>query len=386
METKSLDVAVIGAGIGGLASALALAQRGAQVTVYEQAPVISEVGAGIQISPNGFAVLRALGLGDAVENAAVRADAVVLKNHREHTVLRLDLARYGAGAYHLLHRADLIAILIKAAETAGVTVKTASNVEMISFDEPGLHLKDGTKPKADLIIAADGVHSIARALLNGASEPEFSGQVAWRAVVPNKGSENQIYLYMGAHRHLVSYPLRGGTERNIVAVQERTEWASDSWSQTDRPDRLRQAFADFGPEVRDLLALVEEPNLWGLFLHPVAERWHKGHVALLGDAAHPMLPFLAQGANMALEDAWVLTSYVVAERDLTQALARYQSARNARVGRVVNAARNNAKKYHLSMPPIRWAAHRALQLGGLIAPSIFTRQFDWLYRHDVTQM
>ncbi|MEL6933083.1 MAG: FAD-dependent monooxygenase [Pseudomonadota bacterium] len=386
MNLKDLNIAVIGAGIGGLAVALAFAHRGAQVTVYEQATEISEVGAGIQISPNGFVVLDALGLGEAIESAAVQADAVILRNHHGKKVVRLDLSSYGAGAYHLLHRADLIHILLQGARHHGVDIETGCCVQSVNCERGILQLQDGKMINADLVIGADGVHSRLRAQINGVAEPEFTGQVAWREVVPNDGQSKDIDLYMGPRRHLVSYPLRDLKQRNIVAVQERSAWASDSWSQVDRPEVLRQAFSDFGPEVKNILARVKQPNLWGLFVHPVAPRWHKGSAVLLGDAAHPMLPFLAQGANMALEDAWVLANLVAQENDLTEAFFRYQDARLFRTRRVVNAARKNARKYHIASAQLRFAAHTALKIGGLIAPRAVTKQFDWLYSYDATQL
>jgi salicylate hydroxylase len=190
---------------------------------------------------------------------------------------------------------------------------------------------------------------------------------------------------MGPMRHVVSYPLRGGDLLNLVAVQERAAWTEESWSQRDDPLALRAAFGDFGPEVRAMLGAVEEVHLWGLFRHPVAKVWQRDGLALLGDAAHPTLPFMAQGASMALEDAWVLGDALAAEPDREAALAAYQARREGRAARVVAAASRNAWKYHLSFPPLRWAAHAALRAGGRVAPDRMMRQFDWLYGHDVTR-
>ncbi len=392
MSLDGVRVKVVGAGIGGLAAALAVRARGAEVTVLEQAPEISEVGAGLQISPNGVAVLRALGLEPGLARDAVRGRAVVLRDHaRGDAVLRLDLARHAPDlAYYFVHRADLIDLLARAARECGIGLRLLQQVDGI---EPGaagadravLRMASGAETEADLVIGADGLHSRARAVLNGADDPFFTGQVAWRAVVPNTiGLGPEAQVFMGPERHLVCYPLRRGELANIVAVQERAAWAEEGWHHSDDPDNLRAAFADFGGDARRLLAQVEDVALWGLFRHPVAGRWHKGRVAILGDAAHPTLPFMAQGANMALEDAWVLADCLDRGPHIGAALAAYQTRRRPRVARVIAAANGNAWKYHLKPGPVRGLAHAALRLGGSVAPGRMVRQFDWIYRHDVT--
>lgn len=385
---QDLDIVVIGAGIGGLAVARALALRGARVRVLEQADAIREVGAGLQISPNGFAVLNALGLGDAVRDTSVRAEAVSLRDYKGGKVVTLDLTRLASRDYHFLHRADLIDILAQGARDAGADICLSQPVSSVSpGPKPSLTLADGTDMTCDLIVGADGLHSTLRQALNGTLAPFFTRQVAWRAVVPNAAGQGpEARVYMGPHRHLVCYPLRGGDLLNLVAVQERADWAKDSWSQSDDPQNLRRAFADFGPESQAMLDQVEEVNLWGLFRHPVAPVWQGGNTALLGDAAHPTLPFLAQGASLALEDAWILADQVMSGADpMAQALTAYESRRRPRVERVIAAANGNAWKYHLSFPPLRWAAHTALRIGGTLAPMRMMRQFDWLYDHDVTR-
>ncbi|MDY6860325.1 MAG: FAD-dependent monooxygenase, partial [Pseudomonadota bacterium] len=239
---------------------------------------------------------------------------------------------------------------------------------------------------ADVVIGADGLHSVLRGVLNPPAPPAFTGQVAWRATVPAEGAAApRVTVYMGPGRHLVCYPLRGGTMINIVAVEERRAWADEGWSHTDDPAHLRAAFAGFAPEVRTLLARVDEVHLWGLFRHPVARHWHRGQAALLGDAAHPTLPFLAQGANMALEDAWVLAAALGGHDSIEAGLAAYQTARRDRCVRIVDAASRNARNYHLRFAPLRLAAHGALRLGGALAPAAMLGRFDWLYRHDVTR-
>jgi salicylate hydroxylase len=287
-------------------------------------------------------------------------------------VLRLDLARdAGPHPFVLIHRARLIALLADAARAAGVRIVLNNRAD------PGNHAD------APLLIGAEGLHSRLRGVLNGESAPFFTGQVAWRAVIPDTDAPPEAHVYMGPRRHLVTYPLAGGL-RNIVAVEERGAWADEGWAHRDDPGNLRRAFANFAPEVRGWLGRVEQVHLWGLFRHPLADRWHNDRRAVLGDAAHPTLPFLAQGANMALEDAWVLAD-CLAQSDLPEALARYQALRKARVHRVIDAATANARNYHLSNPLVRAAAHTALRIGGALAPRAPLNRFRWLYGHDVTR-
>lgn len=387
MTVRGLRVAVIGAGIGGLAVAQALAQRGAEVSVLEQAPEISEVGAGLQISPNGAVVLDALGLGAGLRAKSVAAQAVQLCDYRGGAVLRLDVARAGAGGYHFLHRADLIDLLAEGARAAGVRLRLLQKVAGVAGGaRPKVLLSTSGTTDADLVIGADGLHSVVRPVLNGQAAPGFTGQVAWRALIPNTAARGpEVRVHMGPMRHVVSYPLRDGRLLNIVAVQERVAWTAESWSQTDDPLALRAAFRDFCPEVQAMLAAVEHVNIWGLFRHEVARNWHGEGLALLGDAAHPTLPFMAQGASLALEDAWVLADALDRAGDLASGLSRYQALRAPRARKVVAAASGNAWKYHLSFPPLRWAAHAALRAGGRLAPGRMIRQFDWIYRYDATR-
>ncbi|WP_076646349.1 FAD-dependent monooxygenase [Pontibaca methylaminivorans] len=387
MTLSDFKVIVIGAGIGGLAAALALRARGADVTVCEQAPAITEVGAGLQVTPNGLAVLRALGLEAALSRDAVQAAAVVLRDHSDGAeVLRLDLARLAAGQrYCFIHRADLIGCLADAARAAGVRILTGRRAETVAPGlRPDVTFADGARMEADLVVGADGLHSRARRALGEAGRPFFTGQVAWRATVDVDGDiAPEASVFMGPGRHLVTYPLRGGRMINLVAVQERAGWTAEGWHHEGRADDLRAAFADFGGAAAGLLARVGPVGIWGLYRHDVADCWQRDGVAILGDAAHPTLPFMAQGANLALEDAWVLADCLAGAGRRDEGLAAYQQRRAARARRVVAAAGGNAWKYHLR-PPLRGAAHLALRVGGRIAPGRMVRQFDWIYGHDVT--
>lgn len=381
------NVLVIGAGIGGLAAAVAFARRGVTVTVLEQADAIREVGAGLQVSPNGLFVLRALGLEPRLrERGAVQGTAVVMRSFdRPDELARLDFSRLAQGQNYLfMHRADLVDVLARAAREHNVSFEMGARVESVAAGGvPQLTLADGSTRRAELIVGADGIHSRARTALNAADDGFFTGQVAWRATVPNTpGHEDVAMVTMGPGRHLVSYPMRGGTLVNLVAVQERKSWAAEGWNHPDDPVNLRKAFAGWGGMAGALIGAVEAPTLWGLHRHPVAPIWHDGGVALLGDAAHPTLPFLAQGANMALEDAWVLADVVL--RGGVEALPAYQKLRSPRVARVIKTAEGNAWRFHLNRGPVRFAAHAAMRLGGMFAPGAMLGAFDWLYGFDVT--
>jgi salicylate hydroxylase len=371
----------VGGGIGGLTAALAFARTGAEVTVLEQAPAIAEVGAGLQITPNGAAVLQALGLGDAVAARSIRALAVEpMDGVSGRRVARFDLAGLKGPVYRFFHRADLIDLLANAALRAGVQIQTGTRVSAVT-GEGEITLASGKVLTPVLAVGADGIHSVLRPSLNGADEPFFTGQTAWRAIVPGDLAP-VARIWMAPQRHVVTYPLSGG-RINIVAVREQAEWTGEGWHHATEPDAFRAAFADLCPELQDILLKVTEVRLWGLFRHPVAKVWHGTGAALLGDAAHPTLPFLAQGANLAIEDAYVLAAACDADASVVRALTFFQAKRQARVARAIAAATANAVNYHLSGVR-RAVAHAGLRALGALAPGAFLGQMDWLYGKDVT--
>ena len=266
-----------------------------------------------------------------------------------------------------------------------MTVETGRTVTAVALEGTGARLSfaDGSREQVGLLVGADGVRSVLRGVVNGVAEPFFTGQVAWRALIPATGRAAEATVFVGPGRHLVRYPLAGRGMVNLVGVEERSTWAEESWSAEDDPAQFRAAFSGFCDEVQRDLAQVASVNLWGLFRHPVAERWHRGHGVLIGDAAHPTLPFLAQGANLALEDAWVLAD-CLSKAPVAQALSQYQTRRHARVSRAIAAANANARNYHLSRWWEKLPAHMALRVLDRLAPSLMVRRFDWLYGHDVT--
>ena len=364
-------VTVIGAGIAGLAVATVMARHGAKVRVLERSPAVAKAGAGLQISPNGLAVLAALGLGGAVRLAGRKSHAVELKDYRSgRRVLRIDLTgRQSLHPFVLIRRTCLINLLEKAARGAGVELTLGVSADPRSVTGP-------------LVIGADGIRSTTRQLLNGPEAPAFSGQVAWRAMIADDAVP-EAHVWMGPGRHLVTYPVASGL-RNLVAVEERNQWVGEDWDQADDPARLRTAFTEFAPEVRHWLAKVDAVRIWGLFRHDVAARWQDGRFVILGDAAHPTLPFLAQGANLALEDAWIL-GQCLNRLPQKEALAEFQRRRRSRAVRAVTAAAANARNFHLRNPLVRGVAHNALRIGGALLPHAALNRLEWLYGFDATR-
>ncbi|KGJ06766.1 salicylate hydroxylase [Paracoccus halophilus] len=366
---RDRPITIVGAGVAGLTAACALARRGARVTVLERAGALRELGAGLQISPNAVRVLDALGLWPRFRDISLRSDRVELRDSAGRMVARLDLDRQRPqDRFRLVHRARLVALLEAAAREAGARIELGHEV---------------TEPPRDcpLLIGADGVKSRIRPLLNGSEAPFFTGQTAWRSLIPAEpGAAGAAQVFMGPGRHLVSYPLGRGL-RNIVAVVERPDWQDEGWSLPGDPADLRAAFARFGGPVPGWLAQVENVGIWGLFRHPVAAHWQNGRMALIGDAAHPTLPFLAQGAVMAIEDAWVLAACLDADPDQAAALARFQALRRPRCQRIVEAANANARNYHLR-GPTRAVAHAGLRAVSRLAPGHLAERFGWLYDYD----
>ncbi len=383
------EITISGAGIGGLAAAVALARRGAKVRVLEQADAISEVGAGLQISPNGVVVLDALGLGDVARGRSIRSSSIILRDGLTgRGVVGLDLKTLVPDqSFLLFHRADLQGLLADAAREAGVSIETGRRVVEV---EPGavstkITFADDSQEDVNFLVGADGLHSVLRPVLNLPANPFFTGQVAWRALIPASGREvDGPIVYMGPGRHMVAYPLRDGQVMNLVAVEERKEWAEEGWFHRDTPENLRAAFAGFCPDAQKVLERVETVFLWGLHRHEVALEWHRGRSAILGDAAHPTLPFMAQGAVMALEDAWVLAE-TLDQMGLDDGPALYQARRRHRTQRIVEAANKNARTYHYSNPLARGLGHGMMQLANRLAPQKILGRFDWIYQHDVTR-
>ena len=354
---------IAGGGIAGIAAALALAARNHEITVLEQAPAFEEVGAGIQIGPNGRRALEALDVWDALEPAVVFPQSIRVRRARDGAVLgELPLGttfanRFGT-TYQVVHRADLLAALVEVAESSPrINLRTGSRVSCYRANDGGMTalLEDGGEQDADVLIGADGIRSRIRAQLLDDGPPVFAGHVLYRALVdieavPSDVDTTSVNLWLHEGGHVVHYPVSGGRKFNIVAAVNEN-WHSEGWSEPSDGAILGMRFAAVAEELSEVLALPGEWLRWaGADREPVGQ-WGRGPVTLIGDAAHPTLPYLASGAVMALEDAVILGQEVErSPANLPAALQAYEKARQPRTARIVRSSHRLAGIYHAGPP------------------------------------
>ncbi len=367
---RPIKVAVIGAGLGGLTAACALRQRGLEVEVYERAPELGEVGAGVQIGPNSFKVLRALGLGDAVRaNAFEPTNRVSLKWDDGSLRSRLPMkglheAEYGA-PYLTAHRADLHAIL--RSDVPDESVHLGRQCIDASSDKGGAvaRFQDGSEVEADVVIGADGIRSTLRREMFGADAPRFTEMMCWRCMVPmdfvptRVGPNDSVILERGEHfawlgpnGHVICYPIGDGSMLNIFAGRVTETWVEESWSVPSSREELIAAYAGWDDALLDMFRRVEHCFKWGIFDRDPQPEWVRGRVALLGDAAHPTMPTLAQGANMAIEDGYVLARHLAhADGEIEDALRAYMRERMPRTSRITMQSRQQFANNRKVPPP-----------------------------------
>jgi salicylate hydroxylase len=368
-------IAVAGAGIAGLTAAIALARRAFSVDLFERAPDLQEVGAGIQLSPNAAFILERLGVADDLAGTVVEPEAVEIRTaSRGALIARIPLGtnarqRWGA-PYCVVHRADLQQALVAAARREQrIALALRADVHDVRATESGVVFSaGGRRHLADLLVAADGVHSRIRMTWFGHSGATPLGRMAWRATLPmtdvpdaTVGAVTSLWLAPGGH--LVHYPVHGGASLNVVAIA-----AAEAAS---RPPQKR-----FGPKLQPLLDAVPEWTPWPLVTVDEGSRWAQGRVVLIGDAAHAMAPSAAQGGAQAIEDGWALAAFLAATpSEPVQALSRYESARRRRVERIARVAKRNLTLYELSGFP---ALLRDVALR--VSPAAFLlSRLDWIY-------
>ncbi len=386
---------IAGAGIAGLTLALTLARQGHRVTLIEKRTRIDEVGAGLQISPNASRILIGLGLGPALSRVAGEPSELIVRDGKSGARLASmaqgDAMRqaYGAPYWHI-HRADLQTVLLDAVRSLDhVTLSFGRGIVGLQQDDKGVRIETETANgqramiEGAALIGADGVWTRTAALLGDGSEPRFTGYTAWRASLPMNEApplfrENITGLWLGPSAHLVHYPLRGGRVLNIVAtISDRS--AEPGWSRPGDKASCEAKFRQWAQPVRELLSTVPEWNIWSLYDRPPRLNAARGRATLMGDAFHPVLPFLAQGAAMAIEDSAVLAQELAQTEDIAAAFRAYVARRAPRAGRLQKEARDNGRIYHMHAP-LSWARNLALKNTDAAR---MAQRYQWLYGFQI---
>ena len=388
-----LDVLIAGAGLGGLTTALALIQRGHRVRLFEQAAELKEVGAGVQIGSNGSCVLISLGLREAMERV------VCLPRGREFRLWSTGQRwrsfdsgetaerRFGA-PYWMVHRGDFHAVLLDAMRRADPEAIQAGNA-CVGFAQDGrsatIRLANGETATGDVLIGADGVHSKVRHQMFGDGRAEFTGIMAWRGLVPmERLPEHQRQLvgnnWLGVGGHVVTYPLRRGEILNFVGVVERDDWHLESWTEAGTTEECLHDLGQWHDDVKTIIRNIDTPYKWGLLKREPLDHFAEGRVCVMGDAAHPTLPFLAQGANMALEDAMIIARCLDTFDDVPEALRHYEQPRLKRTAAIVRGSSDNTKRFH--NPAHGDAAGAAAYVEREFQPEKIAERYDWLYEYN----
>ena len=388
----SRTIIIGGGGIGGLTAALAIADKGFRALVLDQAEKPEEIGAGVQLSPNATRILQSLGLTERLHRSIVSPSCVrVLKAATGDEIARIPFddaqERYGA-PFWVVHRGDLYAALLSAArEHPDVAIEFGARVDTFASHANGVTVKamrgqTALDAQGIAFVGADGIWSAARGALHDAAPPRFAHRTAWRATVAAETvaswmREPAVTLWLGHKTHLVHYPVRGGQAINIVAIAP-DRWDEQGWSASSTPAEVKERFpaAKWSRHARDLLGVPEHWTKWALAERDVPRQWGRDQITLLGDAAHPMLPFLAQGAAMAIEDAAVLARHLAGSPDdPASAMRRYENDRRARTIKVQRAARKNGSLYQYRGPDAAVRNFVMRRLGGTRLRS----RYDWIY-------
>ena len=389
-----MRILIAGGGIGGLTAALALLQRDFDVEIYEQASELKEVGAGLQLSANGNRVLHALGLGDALRALSCEAKAKEIRLWSTGDTWKLfdlgavSVERYGF-PYFTVYRPDLLTVLadaVRALKPDAIHLKARSTGFEQDADGVTLLLEQG-RVRGEVLIGADGVHSNIRQGLFGADQPEFTGLMAWRGVIPMERLPEHLRRpvgtnWVGPGGHIVHYPLRAGQLMNFVGVRERGDWQVESWSVRGTREECLADFAGWNADIHTMIGAIDVPYKWALMHRPPLPRWSVGRVSLLGDACHSTLPFLAQGAVMAIEDGFILARALEAAGDPAEALTRYEGARRARTTRMVEGANANTRRFH--NPELASVEGARAYVDREWTEAKVKERYEWLFTYDAT--
>jgi len=395
MADSKPHVAIAGAGIGGLTATLALLKRGIDVDIYEQAPALGEIGAGFQVSANGTRVLYHLDLGEEIEKICWTPNGKEIRIWNTGQTWPLfdlgteSVARYGF-PYMMFHRADLHEILVNAVRALkpdAIHLNACCAGAVTRDGKAVLKFEDGAEVAADAVIGADGIHSNIRQSLFGPDKPRFTGIMAWRGVIDVNDLPDGLLRpvgtnWVGPGGHVVHYYLRGGKLVNFFGAQERDDWQVESWVAEGSREECVADFAEWHEVVRTLAAHIERPLKWALMDRDPMENWTEGRVSLLGDACHPMLPFLAQGAVMAMEDGLMLARALDEIPDVAEALQRYQAARLERTARAVKGSSDNATRFHNSQLADPAVAQKYVDEQW--DTDEIAARYEWLFTFDAT--
>jgi salicylate hydroxylase len=389
-----MRVLIVGAGIGGLTAALALRQAGFDVHVYEQASVLREVGAGVAISPNAVKVLHQLGLAEALRAFGVVSHSMDSRDWQSGALLgRVLLAeaaveRWGAPFYHL-HRADLHDALRVALGDASITLGARCVAVEQRHNVATARFADGRDAKGDLLVGADGIHSVVREHVAGPDRPIWSRQISWRGLAPAKvghelGLEVRHHSFWGPRTQFVCFYVAAGRLLNWVGnTQSDDDWQAESWSARGDRDEVLRLFAGWHPQVQALIVGTEQVFKWALFDRPPLATWTRERVTVLGDAAHPMLPYMAQGASQSIEDAFVLAHCLAADRhDPGRAIEVYAARRRDRTAAVQTASRDAGRLVRLTDPTEVLARNTQLAQN----PEAPVARFDWIWNYDAERV
>jgi len=384
-----MKVIIAGAGLGGLTAAACLLQAGFDVDVYEQAPELGEIGAGIQQSANAMHVMHHLGLGDQLMAVAFQPPVTQFRLFDSGKILQeLALAekhqeRHGA-PYLQLHRADFHAILARrvlALKPDAIHLKATATGFEETPDGVVLHLADGSTAAGDALVGADGVRSAVRSQIAGRAPPAYTGDAAWRLTVPTARfpanfMDGKSSIWVGPNKHAVVYFLRGGTLLNFVAAVELDEWIEESWTLKRPWAELKADLTGWHEDIQAIIDAADREQCfrWALNVHPALDNWSTGRATLIGDAAHPTLPYLAQGAAMAVEDAAVLTRALERSSSVSAALKLYQHNRLGRTARIVRESQANRALFHLETTADLKAAFAKRNMD--------RERADWLYSYN----
>ncbi len=391
MAHKDTSIAIIGGGIGGLTAALCLLRAGFDVHVYEQARTLREVGAGIVISPNATRILHGLGLAEPLATLGVRPVEWLQRRWDDGRVLlRVPLAETTVAAFgfphYQSHRADVQAMLANALPPDRLHIGHRFTGLADQGDCVEAQFENGTRIVADALIGADGIHSVVREALFGPDNPRFTGCIAYRGLVPADRLRHldlgvTMQLWMGPGKHFVHYFVQSRRLVNFACLIEQDSWRGESWIDHGEVADALAAYEGWHPQVRRIIEAVDETFIWALFDRAPLPRWSVGRVTLLGDACHPMLPFMAQGAAQAIEDGASLAAILAqADRqDIAGALRAYETVRRPRTSRIQGLATNNKSRFHLPDGPAQQARDAEMAGGGT---DWSVNAIAWVYGHD----